>query len=236
MLQLQEFKEMKKEWDGFRAQASGSSLARPSTHEDETEGHNTTSIHNLLNTSRRNTISKLSISEIEGSDPTPEMILHAMGETTGDSYSEVRHPDDFMFEIKDGDVSSHGYDLEELEKLGKFCDYCFMSGHYTLQCRKYKAMSVYERLRFVKEKNICWNCIITPTHRSHDYNLKGVCGYRKYKEKCTRKHHISLPKAFNSNESNTYSHKHKGFGNDNGNSGAGNSDQTVKHSNSNFTS
>jgi len=162
-----------------------------------------------------------------------QMNLHAMEETDGDSYSEVRHPDDFLFEIKDGDVSSHGYDLEELEKLGKFCDCCFASGHYTLQCRKYKAMSVYERLRFVKERNICWNCIITSTHRSRDCNLKGGCGYRDYKEKCTRKHHISLHKAFNSNESNTYSHKHKSSGNDNGNSGTGNSDQTLKYNNSN---
>ena len=161
-----------------------------------------------------------------------QMNLHAMGESAEDSYSKERQPDDFMFEIKNGDVSSQGYDLQELEKLSKFCDCCFVSGHYTLQCRKYKAMSVYERLRFVKERNICWNCIITATHRSHDCNLKGICGYREYKEKCTRKHHVSLHKAFNNNESNTYSYKHKDSGNDNGNSGEGKSDRTLKYSNS----
>jgi hypothetical protein len=142
--------------------------------------------------------------ELEGKNLKADVrSVNAISESE-DSESGTRQPDDFMFEITDGNVNSHGYDLIELEKLNKFCKCCSMSEHYTLQCRKYRSMDVIERLKFVNWNKICRNCIITSSHRSSDCNLTGICGFKENNRKCFHRHHISLHKAFYKGNSNTY--------------------------------
>jgi len=156
--------------------------------------------------------------------------MHAIGKSSGNSYTKARLPDDYMFEVKE----SVGYDMKELIKINKSCDCCITNGHFTVQCRNYRVMSVSERLRFVNEKNICRNCLITSTHRAFNCHLKTPCGFLNGNQKCSRKHHVSLHKAFDNYESNTYSHKNKGSGNGNGGSGSGNYGRPFRRNNSRF--
>lgn len=162
--------------------------------------------------------------------------MHAMTEKSSDSVVSSSSSDDFMFEIKDKKESSLGYDLEELKSFNQFCDCCSTSGHYTVQCEKYKVMSPDERLRFVNSKYICRNCIITSTHRSFDCRLKENCGFKERNETCSRRHHISLHRAFDTNESSSYYNKNRNYGSGNGNGGSGNGSQgrTFRRNNSNF--
>lgn len=105
--------------------------------------------------------------------------------------------DDFMYAIKDKNVSNLGYDLNALNNLNKFCMCCNKHGHFVVQCRKYKGMNGNEKLKFVIDKNICRNCLITDTHKSPECTLKNPCGMRINGEICKRKHHISLHRAYN---------------------------------------
>jgi hypothetical protein len=94
-------------------------------------------------------------------------------------------------------------------------------------------MTVYERMRFVNERSICRNCVVTSTHRALDCKLKDVCGNKSFGERCLKKHHITLHKALNSNEASSFSNKNKGNGGGNGNAGSNNFKRRFKRNNSN---
>lgn len=132
------------------------------------------------------------------------------------SYGGAKTMDDYMYEIKDKNSNPLGYDLKALGRMNKYCDCCMNAGHYTIQCRKYKMMDASEKLRFVNEKNICRNCIITSTHRSYDCLLKDRCGYREFNDKCVRKHHITLHKALSDSNSKPFNTNNRSWGNGEG--------------------
>lgn len=172
-------------------------------------------------------------SEEKKSKPA-QINMHSVAHSSGSTHVKTKLPDDFMFEIKDIKVSPLGYDLNELAKISKFCDCCFTKGHFTVQCRNYRNMSAFERLRFVNERNLCRNCVITSSHRSYDCKLKDVCCHKEYNNKCNVKHHITLHKAFNNSQPNTYAFKNRGSGNGNGGPRAGKSWRRFPRNNTKF--
>ena len=168
--------------------------------------------------------------KLDDKKPNPIQInMNVMTEKS--SSSNAVGSGDFMFEIKDLKESSLGYDMEALESFNKFCDCCSTSGHYTVECRAYRTMNPSERLLFVLSKDICRNCVITTSHRAFNCSLKLSCGMRDSKEKCLRRHHISLHKAYDSNDPSSY-FDDKGSNDDEGNGGSENSSQTFKRNNS----
>jgi hypothetical protein len=160
--------------------------------------------------------------------------MHAMAKQSSNSFVKSVSADDYMFDIKDMKTNSLGYDMTALASLNKFCDCCCTGGHYTVQCRKYKAMSPSERLQFVNSKNICRNCVITPTHRAFDCTLKAPCGFKERNENCRRRHHISLHKSFNNSETSSYKNKHFGGSHGGSSGGSGNQGRPFKRNNSKF--
>lgn len=113
--------------------------------------------------------------------------------TNGSSKSN----DDFMYEIKDKNQASYiGYDLNLLNSFVKKCECCGKNGHYTVQCRKFKEMNSREKNSLVNEKRLCRNCLVTSSHKANECQLKSGCGYKFQNERCSRKHHISLHRAW----------------------------------------
>ena len=73
---------------------------------------------------------------------------------------------------------------------GKFtCVKCKMTGHKLYQCKSFKDMSASERLTFVRDNNLCFNCFGT-NHRSSDCRLKTMCNIQDCKFKHSKFLHI----------------------------------------------
>ena len=125
--------------------------------------------------------------------------------------------DDTLYELRDSNMYSyHAYDLNLLERIPRVCDCCGMEGHYTVQCDKFKEMDANMKNKFIFDKGLCRNCIVTNTHRSFNCDLKNACGYSMNgNERCNRKHHLIMHKiASIDNRNNNYNRN-----NDNRNNG-----------------
>lgn len=132
--------------------------------------------------------------------------------------SVAKRIDDYMYDIKDKNVCSTGYDMRVLNELNKFCQCCLKSGHFVVQCRKYRDMDSSQKLRFVNSNNLCRNCLVTSGHRALECNIKDGCGFRLNNDRCSRKHHITLHKSFSNNEYKSFGrNNNSGSGSDNGN-------------------
>lgn len=90
-------------------------------------------------------------------------------------------------------VHSHE-ELKETEKIqdlklneqAKLCSNCGVSGHQILQCINFKAMSVEDRWKAIRQRNLCRSCLIP--HRKWPCRSKKECG----KDGCTSRHHWLL--------------------------------------------
>lgn len=160
--------------------------------------------------------------------------FNAIPNSSSSSFVKSRAPDDFMFEIKDMKVNPLGYNMAELILISKSCDCCLIKGHYTVQCRKYRAMNPADRLKFVNSNGICRNCVITSAHKSFECTLKLSCGMREKGESCLRKHHISLHKAMEGKEPSSFNFKNKYSGNGSGGSGNARGGRTFRRNNTRF--
>ncbi|XP_055527976.1 uncharacterized protein LOC129720518 [Wyeomyia smithii] len=64
------------------------------------------------------------------------------------------------------------------------CDFCG-KGHPNFTCSEFKSLSVPQRLKKVREKNVCFNCLRKGHHSSN-------CQSAKFCTKCKRRHHSLL--------------------------------------------
>ena len=72
------------------------------------------------------------------------------------------------------------------KKAPKTCKHC-TKDHYLNQCDAFKGLDIEKRWEFVKQNNLCFNCL-NGGHRLED------CKYRKRCTECNRKHNILLHK------------------------------------------
>lgn len=66
----------------------------------------------------------------------------------------------------------------------QMCSYCSSSSHVIYRCDNFKSLSTYDRLAFIKEKQLCQNCF--GTHKLSDCNSKHNCNM------CGKRHHSML--------------------------------------------
>ena len=106
---------------------------------------------------------------------------------------------DFKFEIKDKVTAPYiGYDLDKVALVTQECIFCNSNDHYAVQCPRFKEKNEIDRLKWITDKGLCKNCIITTAHRAPDCDLKSNCGYRVDKtSRCCSRHHISIHDASN---------------------------------------
>lgn len=76
------------------------------------------------------------------------------------------------------------------------CTFCF-EAHGLFRCDKFLALGEIERLNFVREKNLCMNCLF-PGHETIKCNSKYDC------KKCHQRHHIPIHEAVISAESSAH--------------------------------
>ena len=69
------------------------------------------------------------------------------------------------------------------------CDICY-GGHAVRNCERYKAMSVDDRWKIAKEKNLCFRCLAS-NHQGKDCRRAKECGING----CKRNHHRLLHKS-----------------------------------------
>ncbi|XP_070507526.1 uncharacterized protein, partial [Chironomus tepperi] len=106
---------------------------------------------------------------------------------------------DYKFEIKDKLQAPYvGYDLDKVTLVAKDCVFCSSKDHYAVQCPRYREKSETERLKWIFDKGLCKNCVISTNHRPIDCDLKNNCGYKVDRtSRCCAKHHITIHDASN---------------------------------------
>ncbi|XP_053593879.1 uncharacterized protein LOC128667534 [Microplitis demolitor] len=65
----------------------------------------------------------------------------------------------------------------------KSCDYCRATDHYLYQCREFDKLTIPKRWEFVKQRNLCRNCL----GKNHS-----PCTSRYHCKHCTKFHHSKL--------------------------------------------
>ncbi|KAG5666357.1 hypothetical protein PVAND_014391 [Polypedilum vanderplanki] len=110
--------------------------------------------------------------------------------SSGSGRSNGPKPDRYF--IKDvSEAKYYGYDTKLLDQNDKKCLMCNNS-HFTVEFKKYYAMEKDERSKFVQNKGICRNCIISTSHLARECKLKPSCGLITNGNHCQGKHHVSL--------------------------------------------
>jgi len=115
------------------------------------------------------------------------------------SISTPKYNGNYKFEIKDKSKAPYlGYDLDKVAATKKECLFCNSDEHFPLQCPRFKEKSENDRLKWINDKGICKNCILTTSHQATECDLKSNCGFKVDKtSRCCSRHHISVHEASN---------------------------------------